>query len=165
MTLIELSIAIGFGLSFAGVSLALMQQQLTFLSIYRNQAFLAEEAPLISAHMSRLIGKAERFRLHASVTEALAGTNPRLNESPVLVLNFRQPDGSVAASMLSFENRGSGPALYLYNIPTAGALPPPAWYITKAPRNVSFSVVGGILRMTLTGPQGESVTYSGAMTL
>ena len=163
MTLIELSIAMMLGLMLGALTLVLLNQQLTFLKIFSAQNFLADEAPIISMYVSRLVGKADRFRLHDNVANALAGTNPRLTASPVLVLNFRQPDGSMRATILSFENRGTGNALYYYVVPVTGVLGAPQWAVTKSPSNVSFSIVQGVLRMTLTGRNSEQITYSGAM--
>ena len=94
-TLIELSVAIMMGLATGTMVIALFNQQLAFLKIFKAQGFLTEEAPIISTYVSRLVGKADRFRLHDSVADALSGTNPRLTESPVVVLNFRQPDGTM----------------------------------------------------------------------
>ena len=152
------------GMAISAMCLALFNQQMAFLRIYKAQSFLTEEAPIVSMHVSKLVGKAERFRLHLSVADALAGTNPQSTASPVLVLNFRQPDGVVRASILSFENCGNGLALYYYVVPLSGVLGAPQWYLTKVPSNVSFAVSQGILLMTLNGPNGEVVTYSGAMT-
>jgi hypothetical protein len=163
-TLIELSLAIMLGMAIGAMSLALFNQQLAFLRIYRAQNFLTEEAPIISMHVSKLVGKAERFRLHDSVADALSGANPRSAASPVLVLNFRQPDGVIRAGILSFEDRGSGLALYYYVVPLSGVLGTPQWHITKVPTQVVFAVEQGILRMSLSGPNGELITYSGAMT-
>lgn len=163
-TLIELTLALSFGMVIAAMVMALFNQQLAFLRIYRIQDFLTEEAPVVSLYVSKLVGKSERFRLHDSVADALAGRNPRASASPVVVLNFRQPDGSVRAAMLAFEDRGSGSKLYFYVVPTSGVLGEPQWFISKVPKVVGFSVETGILRMTLTGPNGESITYSGAMT-
>jgi prepilin-type N-terminal cleavage/methylation domain-containing protein len=163
-TLVELTLAVSVGLLIASIAMALFNNQLAFLRIYGAQSFLTEEAPVINLHVSKLVGKAERFRLHGSVSEALTGSNPRTDASPVLVLNFRQPDGTVRAGILAFENRGSGPALYYYVVPLTGVLGAPQWHISKQPRDLSFTVETGILRMTLTGPNGEVVTYSGAMT-
>jgi hypothetical protein len=151
-------------MAIASMAMALFNQQLTFLKIFRVQEFLTEEAPIINLHVSKLVGKAERFRLHNSVAEALSGANPRSAASPVVVLNFRQPDGIVRAAILAFENLGSGPRLNYYVVPLNGVLGPPQWYISRQPRNVAFTVETGILRMTLTGPNGELITYSGAMT-
>jgi hypothetical protein len=162
-TLIELSVAIGCGLIAAALLLALVNQQFAFLRIYAAQNFLIQEAPLISTHMNRLIGQAERFRLHNSTADALANTNPVMADGSVLVLNFQQPDGSMKASMLAFEDLGTGPALHYYLVPTAGALAAPQWALTRNANNVSFSVINGVLRATLTGPNNEQITYSGVM--
>lgn len=163
MTLIELSIAIMIGMAMGAMLLALFNQQLVFLKLFKAQSFLTEEAPIISTYVSRLVGRADRFRLHDTVADALAGTNPRLTASPVVVLNFRQPDGTMRATILSFENRGTGPALYYYVVPVSGVLGAPQWAVTKSPASVSFAMVQGVLRMTLTGKNGEVITYSGTM--
>jgi hypothetical protein len=163
-TLVELSMAIILGMLTGAMVLALFNQQLVFLRIYKNQNFLTEEAPIISMYVSRLVGKADRFRLHDSVADAVTGQRPRLTASPVVVLNFRQSDGTMRASILSFENLGAGPALYYYVVPTgAGVLGAPQWFISKKPKNVQFSVDQGVLRMALTGPNNEQITYSGTM--
>ena len=162
-TLIELTIAILIGVATGGMILALFNQQLSFLKIFRAQNFLTEEAPIVSMYVSRLIGKADRFRLHATVSDALAGTNPRLTASPVVVLNYKQPDGSMRATILSYETRNGVEALYYYVVPVSGVLENPEWTVTRATNDISFSVVTGVLRMTLTGPNGEIITYSGTM--
>lgn len=163
MTLIELSVGMMLGMMLGSMILALFNQQLTFLKIFKAQNFLSDEAPIISTYVSRLVGKADRFRLHDSVADALAGTNPRLTASPVVVLNFRQPDGTMRATILSFENRGTGNALYYYVVPVSGVLSEPQWAVTKSPSNVTFAMVQGVLRMVLTGPNNEEITYSGTM--
>ena len=162
-TLLELTIAIMVGMTVGATILAMLNQQVAFLKIFRAQSFLNEEAPIISNNVSKLLLTAERFRLHASVADALAGKNPRLTDSPVCVLNFRQPDGTVRAGILSYEDRGQGNALYYYVVPVSGVLSDPEWAITKAPTNVSFSVESGIIRTRLTGPAGEELSFSGAM--
>ena len=162
-TLVELSIAIMLGLATGTMTLTLFNQQLAFLKIFKTQGFLTEEAPIVSSYVSRLVGKADRFRLHDSVTDALSGVNPRLTSSPVVVLNFRQPDGTMRATILSFETRGGRTGLYYYVVPTTGLLGNPQWAVSKSPTAVTFAMVEGILRMTLTGPAGEQITYSGTM--
>lgn len=162
-TLVELAIGLMIGMGTAVMMLAVVNQQLAFLKIFKTQNFLTQEAPIISMYVSRLIGKADRFRLHDSVADALSGARPRLTASPVVVLNYRQPDGTMRATILSYENRGAGPALYYFVVPTTGVLGAPQWVVTKAPSNVVFAMVDGILRMTLTGPRWEQITYSGTM--
>jgi prepilin-type N-terminal cleavage/methylation domain-containing protein len=162
-TLIELSIGIMVGLMIGAMTLTMLNQQITFLKIFRAQSFLNEEAPIISHHVSKLFINAERYRLHASLEDAIAGDDPQLTESPVVVLNFRQPDGTLRAGILSFEDRGDGNALYYYVVPLTGVLGDPEWAITTKPTNVSFFVESGIIRTRLTGPAGEVITFSGAM--
>jgi type II secretory pathway component PulJ len=162
-TILELTVAMMVGLSVGATVLAMLNQQVAFLNIFRAQSFLHEEVPIISNHVTKLLSTAERFRLHASLEDALAGANPRLTDSPVVVLNFRQPDGSVRAGILSYEDRGQGDALYYYVVPVSGVLSSPQWAITSEPTNVTFSVESGILRTRMTGPAGEEVTFSGAM--
>lgn len=162
-TLIELTVAMTMGLLTGSMVIALFNQQLAFLKIYQAQNFLTEEAPVISMYVSKLVGKADRFRLHDSVADALSGANPRSSSSPVVVLNFRQPDGTMRASILSFENRGSGPALYYYIVPVSGVLGTPQWSVSNKASNVQFAMDQGVLRMILTGPAGEQITYSGTM--
>lgn len=162
-TLIELTVAMLVGLTVSAMLMAMLNQQITFLKIFRAQSFLNEEAPIVSNHVSKLLLNAERFRLHASLEDALAGEDPKLTDSPVVVLNFRQPDGTVRAGILSFEDLGDGPALYYYVVPESGVLGEPEWAITNKPTNVSFFVESGIIRTRLTGPAGEVITFSGAM--
>jgi Prokaryotic N-terminal methylation motif len=163
-TLIELSMAMTMGMVVAGMVLLLFNQQLAFLRVYKTQNFLTEEAPLISNYVGKLVGKADRFRMHDSLADALANTKIRTTASPVVVLNFRQPDGSMRASILAFQNLGAGPALYYYVVPPPpGVLGTPQWVVTNKPTNVSFAMEQGVLRMALAGPQGEQITYSGTM--
>lgn len=164
-TLVELSLTMVTGAMAGAMMLALFNQQVAFLAIYRAQNFLTEEAPIISVYVSRIIGGADRYRLHDSLEDALAGRNPRMGPSPVAVLNFRQPDGSMRATILSFEDRGEGNQLYYYVVPELGPLGEPEWSVTRQPANVEFMVEEGILRMILTGPAGEQITYSGSMQL
>jgi hypothetical protein len=171
-TLLELTIAIMLGMATGSMVLALFNQQLTFLRIYKAQNFLTEEAPIISMYVSRLVGKADRFRLYATVGDAKNGTNARLTPSKALVMNFRQPDGTMRATILSFErneNHDNKLGLYYYIVPLDGALGDPQLLIdpqllmTTAPSDVTFSMDLGVLRMILTGPAGEQITYSGTM--
>jgi hypothetical protein len=162
-TLIELAIAMMMGMATGGMVIALFNQQLAFLRIYQAQDFLTQEAPVVSMHVSKIIGEADRFRLHDSVQDALAGSNPKLSNSPVLALNYRMPDGAQRAAILSFEDRGEGPALYYYLVPLTGPLGTPEWFITNQAADVTFSIDNGVLRMQLTGHAGERITYSGTM--
>ncbi len=104
---------------------------------------------MISNYVSKMVGRADRFRLHDSLAAALANENVRTTASPVVVLNYRQPDGSMRASILAFQNLGSGPALYYYVVDAAGGIGTPQWTVTRRPSDVSFLMENGILRMVV----------------
>lgn len=168
-TLIELSIAMMIGLATGSMVIALFNQQLAFLKLYKDQNFLTDEAPIISMYVSRLIGKADRFSLYDTIDDARLEQNSRMNDSSVeplpkvVALVFRQVDGTNRKTIMAFENRDGRSALYYYVVPPNGVLGTPEWAISKAPQDVSFTMENGILRMTLTGGQNEQITYSGTM--
>ena len=162
-TIVEMTVVMMMGMMIGTMVLAILNQQLAFLRIFRVQSFTTEEAPMISLYLNRLIGKADRFRLHDSISEALSGDNPRTTSSPVCVLNFRQADGEMRAAILAFEQNGGNAALNYYIVPESGPLEDAEWSITNRAENVEFFMEQGILRTTLTGPEGEQLIYSGAM--
>ena len=162
-TLLELTIVLMLGLMMGTMLIAIFNQQLAFLQVYRAQSFVTDEAPMISTYLNRLIGKADRFRLHDSIADAIAGSNPRRDSSPVCVLNYRQPNGEMRASIIAFEDTADGPQLNFYVVPEVGSLGAAQWSITDRAANVEFFMEQGILRTRLTGPEGEQLTYSGAM--
>ena len=157
-TLVELTVVMMVGMMIGSMLIAIFNQQLAFLRIYQLQSFVTEEAPMISLYINRLIGKADRFRLHDSISDALSNTDPRITASPVCVLNFRLPDGSMRASILAFEDG----VLNYYVVPESGVLGSSEWSITQRAADVQFYMEQGILRTQLTGPQGEQLIYSGA---
>ena len=162
-TLLEMTVVMMIGMMIGSIIIAIFNQQLAFLRIYQIQSFSTEEAPMISLYLNRLIGKADRFRLHNTLNEALSGTNPRIDPSPICVLNFRQPDGDMRASIIAFEETADGPRLNYYVVPESGTLGNPQWSISRRAANVEFYMEQGILRTMLTGPEGEQLIYSGSM--
>lgn len=163
-TLIELSLAIGLGMTISAIVLALVDQQLMFLKIIKTQSFVIEEAPMISLYVGKMVGKADRFRIHNSLADALSGERSG-SAGNTLLMNFRQPDGTMRAAILAFEERGGRRALNYYLVPTVvtGTPPVPQWSITRKAADVEFMLVEGILRMQLTGTSDEQITYSGTM--
>ena len=166
-TLLELTIAMMIGLATGAMVMALFNQQLAFLKIFKAQSFLTEDAPLVSVYVSRIIGKADRFRLYNSIADAGNQVNPQTGASPVVALYFRQlddPSAGFRRTILSFETTPQGNALYYYVVGKDNLLPAkPQWTVTKAPKNISFAMEDGVLRMKLTGPNNEEITYSGTM--
>lgn len=164
-TLVELSLALAVGLILSSLVLALANQQFAFLRIFNTQRFLVEEAPMIGLYVGRIAGKADGFRLHASVDDALSQRDARLEDSPVMLMNFRQPDGTERKALLAFETRDDRSQLNYYMVPESPSplLGEPQWSVSKNVAGVSFSIERGVLRMELTGPAGEKITYSGTM--
>jgi len=163
LTLIEMTLAMSLGMTIAVMMLAMVNQQVAFLQLFSAQSFLTDEAPMVGMYVGKMAGKADRFRLHATLDDALAGRNPQLGESKFMVMNYRQPDGTVRASILAVETRNGRDVLNYYLVPTVGSIAAPQWSITKKATRVRFSVEEGILRMRLTGPAREQITYSGTM--
>ncbi len=160
-TLVELSLAMVTGTMVAVMMLAMVNQQIAFLKIYNAQNFLTTEAPLISNYLARVIGSADGYRLYESVEDLVDGSPPVMTGAPVIMLRFKEPDGTFRASVLAFENPGSGQGLYYRMVSRAGVLGTPDWALSKRPSNVDFSIVQGILRVRVQGPNGEEIYYSG----
>ncbi|MEM1086075.1 MAG: hypothetical protein AAGI48_18335, partial [Verrucomicrobiota bacterium] len=76
-----------------------------------------------------------------------------------------EADGSMRASILSFEDPGTGAGLYYTMIPDSGIITGPDWALSKQPTLVSFAIDQGVLRMLVAGPNGEELIYSGTQQL
>jgi len=163
--LIELTLAMSVGIIISAIVMSLVNQQLAFLKIFRAQSFLVTEAPMMNNYVVKIIGNADSYQLYASVDDLVAGRAQVLENAPVIMLRFREPNGTFRASVLSFENPGTGSGLYYRMVNSSGVLAAPSWVLSKRPTNVRFSIEQGILRMLVSGPNGEEVTYSGAMQL
>ena len=166
-TLVELTLAMGVGMTVALMLMAIFNQQLAFLKIFSAQSFLTTEAPIINNYMSRVLGSAEGFQLYSSISAFTSSATPVMADAPVLVLKFKEPGGNFRYSVMSFEDPGSGlgKGLYFRHITAAGVLGTPEWALTKQAADVKFSITEGILRARITGPNAEEITYSGTQQL
>jgi hypothetical protein len=164
-TLLELTVAMSTGIAIAVLILMLVNQQIAFLRIFKAQKFLTTEAPILNNHLVKIISSAESFRLYRTVDELVSGSPPVMNGASVLMLRFKEPDGTYRASVIAFEDPGTGMGLYYRLVNTAGTLGSPTWSLSKSPTNVVFSIEQGILRVRVTGPAGEELVYSGSMQL
>ena len=160
-TLVELAMAMGVGVLVAGMSLMLFNQQMAFLRIYRAQDFLTREAPLINNYVVRVIGGAEGYALYRDMDSLANGDGAVLEDARALVLRYKLAEGGERASILSFEDPGTGPGLYYRVLSAGGTMGPPDLALSKEAADVVFAVERGVLRMYLTGPNGEELVYSG----
>jgi type II secretory pathway pseudopilin PulG len=177
-TLIELTIAMGIGIMTSSMLLVLFNQQTTFLNIYNRQNFITTEAPMINLFVSRLVGKSDSYRIFNSLNDAnqdVSSPNLVNNTGKFISLDFRNPDGTVKTAILAFRGANIDPnetarnGLNYYirgpwdpGSSTYGPLVAPDWTISTKPTDISFSLNRGILVMTVTGPAGEIITYSGS---
>jgi prepilin-type N-terminal cleavage/methylation domain-containing protein len=164
-TLVELSLAMAIGTMVAAMGLLLFNQQMAFLKIFKAQDFLTREAPMINNYVVRVIGTAEDYRLYEDIDAFRNGSPPVISGAEVLVLRFREANGTMRATILSFEDPGTGPGLYFRMIPDSGIISGPDWALSKQPASVSFAVDQGVLRMLVAGPNGEELIYSGTQQL
>ncbi|WP_193214649.1 type II secretion system protein [Luteolibacter marinus] len=164
-TLLELALGMAVGITVATLLLSLVNQQIAFLRIFNAQNFLTTEAPMINNYLVKIVGTADGYRLYESVDDIVSGNPPVMADAPVLMLRFKEPDGTFRASVLSFEDPGTGTGLYYRMVNSSGELGTPDWSLTKRPDDVRFSIEQGILRIRLIGPNGEELTYSGSQQL
>jgi len=160
-TLMELSLAMMTGMMIAAMLLAIFQQQVSFLQIFKRQSFLTTEAPIINNYLSRIMGTAEGFRLYSSIESLRANEEAVTEEAPVLQLLFKE-QGVFRAAILSFD---VGDGLNFRRVSTTSVITEPEWSLSKEVKDVKFSIVEGILRIELTGPNDEVITYSGSQQL
>ena len=163
-TLPELATAIGLALAIAAIMMTLLQQQVTFHRIVKTQGFLVDDAPQINNTITQILSRADAYRIHSNLSDAVAGTNAITAEGKVLVLGFLNPDGSEDFGIISFESDNGTDALAYYNMDPAIPFTKagnPDWLISRRVDNAEFFIQDGVFRMQLTGPAGEIVTYSG----
>ena len=170
-TLIELTLAMAVGVIISAIIMTLVNQQLAFLRIFRKQSFLVTEAPMLNNYITKIVGNADSYRLYASAEDLKAGGPQVLEKAPIIMLRFKEPNGTFRASVLSFEDPKdpdpglSGLGLYYRMVNTNNELQKPSWALSKRPADVSFSIDKGILKVKIKGPNREEVIYSGATQL
>ena len=167
-TLIELTLAMSVGMGLALMMLAIFNQQLAFLKIFNVQSFLTTDGPALNNYLSRVLGSAEGFQLYETPEGFEDNVEPSETEASVLVLKFKEPGGSFRYSMLSFEDPdGEKPqGLYFRHVsPTTLALGEAEWALSTRAADVEFSIDAGILKVKITGPNGEEITYGGTQQL
>lgn len=163
-TLIEMSIAMTLALSIGAIMVTLLQQQISFHRIMRAQNFLVQEAPQINNTVTQLLSRADAYRIHLDLTDAVSDAGAVTSGGKVLVLGFMNPDQTQDFGMIAFETIDDEPVLGYYNLSSGGVFAGsgnPDWIISRRVQDVEFFVENGVFRLQLRGPAGESITYSG----
>lgn len=163
-TLIELSIAMTLAIAIGGIMMTLVQQQISFHRIMRSQNFLVQEAPQINNSITHILARADAYRIHLDLTDAISDTGAVTADGKALVVGFQNPDDSQSFGVIAFETISGDPVLGYYNLDPASPFPGagnPTWVISRQVQDATFFVENGVFRAQLTGPAGETITYSG----
>ena len=158
-TLLEVSTALGVMVVLSFALVIMLQQHLQFLDMFKKQSFLANEAPKIGNMLGRIINEADHYFVYATKTDALAGGLPVLTNGKAVMLYFKSPNPDIAQRLITVETTASGAGLYFYTL-QAGAVQS-SWTISSRISDANFLSNQGILNVTLSGPNGELVTYGG----
>lgn len=162
-TLIEMTLAMAMTLGIGMAVLGMLQQQISFSSALARFQFLREDAPQINTLMANLINRADSYRIYANRANAATGTSAVRTDGRALRLRLREPDGSSAHAIISFEEfNGRDRLTFFYRANGQADWPAtPSWVISSRPTLVNFANDTGILLITMTGPSGEQITYAG----
>ncbi|MDF1740152.1 MAG: hypothetical protein P1U86_13400 [Verrucomicrobiales bacterium] len=162
-TLIEMTLALSMTLTIAGVLLILLQQQLSFGQALGQFSFLRDEAPQVNTLLTSLTSRADNYRIFANLDSAKNFSNAVRSGGKALRLRFRNPDGSTQDGIVAFEERNDSKELnyYLKDGDTTAWSSTPRWTVSSQPENIVFDNSFGILIVTITGPNGDEITYAG----
>lgn len=158
-TLIEMSTAMSVMLVLAVALVVLMQQHVQFMEMFRRQSFLTAEAPKIGDMLGRIFNNADHYFVYATKDDALAAGQPVLTGGRAVRLFFKPPNQQTQERVIAVETTSNTTALRFYSWQTDGTLT--SWTISDRIAGADFRADEGILSVTLDGPNGEQVTYSG----
>ncbi|MEX2579333.1 MAG: type II secretion system protein [Verrucomicrobiales bacterium] len=163
-TVIEMTLALALGLGVAMTLISLLQQQIGFSKALMRFSFLRDEAPQINTLLSTIITKADNYRIYPDVDKAKAATEAVRSGGRALRLRFRNPDGDFDTGIVAFEVADGEKKLNYYLQPsgTGSWTDAPNWTISSQPDLVDFDNSSGILLITMTGENGDQITYAGS---
>lgn len=161
-TLIEMTVVVTIGLMVAGISLTLFSSQLASYQILSSQNFLVSEAPQINNTLNRIVSRANFFQMYKSLVDAEIGQNAIISGGKILALQFEDPGNSSDSSYGVIAFNSSTNTLSYYHVNSLGGLSvaSPQWNISTHLSDADFYVENGVLRIKLTGPNGEEIIYS-----
>lgn len=160
-SLIEVTFAMTQTLALAATVVLLLGQHVSFLRIVNRFGFLRDEAPAINVLLGRILRQTDSYRVYPSKAAAIAGTGAVTRDGSAVWLRFRNPDGSFEQAMIAFEAGEGHPGLNYYLLAGPNWSSEPEWTLSSLPQNVTFANDSGILLVTVTGQNGEEITYAG----
>lgn len=159
-TLVEMSMVMLMLLLLSAVLLLMLQSHVNFMRIMGSYTFLRDDAPQVNNMLTGIFGKADSYRIYSSASNAKANTGSINIDGKAVRLSFRNPDGSYDEGIVAFEVVAGEAKLNFYSFDGAWG-GTPNWTISQQASAVTFADDTGILLVTLTGPNGEQVTYGG----
>ena len=146
-------------LGTAVIMVVMLQQHLYVVQVATKQAFLSHEAPQIGDLLGRIFNQTDHYFVFASRTSALNGEPPVLVDGQAVQLYFKTATQETLQRMIAVETTATGKELRFYTPQPDGTTT--SWLVCNQISDANFSNDQGILSVTLEGPNGEEVTYSG----
>lgn len=161
-SLIEVTFCLVQAMALAGTVILMLSQRTAFLRIVNQFTFLREEAPAMNVLLGRILRQADAYRIFPSKSAAISGIGAVNTDGTAVWLRFRNPDDSFEQAMIAFETSTGQEGLNFYHYDGAAWESEPAWTISSMPQNVRFANDSGVLLITVTGRNGEEITYVGS---
>jgi hypothetical protein len=158
-TLMETSAAMAVLVVLSVAMVVMLQQHLSFMTLTTRQAFLTNEAPKIGNVLGRIFNQADHYFVYDSRASALAGAAPVLTDGRAVRLFFKSAAQQTVERTIAVETTGGATSLRFYTPQANGTQT--SWVICNSLTGANFHTDEGILSVTLQGPNGEEVTYSG----
>lgn len=160
-TLIEMTVAITVGLMVAGISLTLFNSQLASYRILKTQNFLVAEAPHVNNTLNQIVSRASFFRMYEDMDDAISGENAVIANGKVLALMFAGTDETNHSfGVIEFDQDSKRLEYYHVSSMAGLAAAEPNWTISSRVSDATFFVENGVLRIRISGPNGEEIIYS-----
>ena len=149
----------GLMLMLSTALVVMLQQHLTFMTLAQRQSFLAEEAPKIGSILGRIFQQADHFFVYTDRQGAEAAEAPVLMDGGAVRLFFKTTGQTMVERIIAAEPDANGTSLRFYARHLDGTIT--SWLICQGLQSAAFHADEGILIATLTGPNGEEISYCG----
>ncbi|MEI6873176.1 MAG: prepilin-type N-terminal cleavage/methylation domain-containing protein [Verrucomicrobiota bacterium] len=158
-TLLEMSAAMAVLLILSTALLGMLQQHILLMQLCQRQSFLTSEAPKIGNLLTRILNGVDHYFVYATKDAALGTGTPIIGSGAAVKLFFKSAAQTTETRVLAVEAGSLGAVLKLYTPQSSGT--PTSWTVSGKIASAEFLSADGILGVTLHGPNGEQVTYSG----
>lgn len=155
----ETSAALAVLVVLAVAMVVMVQQHVTFMALSARQSFLTNEAPKIGNLLGRIFNQADHYFVYSSRDSALAYEQPVLTNGRAVRLFFKSAAQQTLERVIAAETTSGNTVLRFYTPQANGTQS--SWVICNGISGANFRADEGVLSVTLQGPNGEEVTYSG----